>query len=141
MWDKLKNLLIKHEGFKLKPYKCTAGKLTIGIGRNLDDKGIEEDEAFFMLHNDISECEKSLNKFSWFKSLDEVRQCAVMDMVFNLGIARFLLFKQLIQALEIKNYTIAGAEMLDSKWSQQVGQRAKTLSNMMLTGKYPKEIQ
>ena len=37
--------LIEHEGLEQKVYRCTAGKLTIGVGRNLEDKGITEEEA------------------------------------------------------------------------------------------------
>lgn len=50
---KLINDLIRDEGLKLKPYRCTSNKLTIGIGRNLDDNGITEAEARYLLHNDL----------------------------------------------------------------------------------------
>lgn len=51
----LKDMLIRHEGLKLKPYRDTVGKLTIGAGRNLNDLGISEREAMFLLDNDIME--------------------------------------------------------------------------------------
>jgi hypothetical protein len=35
LMNRIKAQLIRHEGLRLKPYRCTAGKLTIGIGRNL----------------------------------------------------------------------------------------------------------
>jgi lysozyme len=57
---KLTDQLIKHEGLRLKPYHCPAGKLTIGVGRNLEDKGITEEEAVMLLENDIQECLKDL---------------------------------------------------------------------------------
>ena len=37
---RLTSALRRDEGCVLNPYRCTAGKLTIGIGRNLDDVGI-----------------------------------------------------------------------------------------------------
>ncbi len=40
LMNRIKAQLVRHEGLKLKPYRCTAGKLTIGIGRNLDNCGI-----------------------------------------------------------------------------------------------------
>ena len=57
---KLANQLIKHEGLRLTPYRCPAGRLTIGIGRNLEDKGITEKEAVMLLKNDIQECIENL---------------------------------------------------------------------------------
>ena len=54
--------LKQHEGIALKPYKCTAGKITLGCGRNLDDNGISHEEAMFMLQNDIEKCIKELDR-------------------------------------------------------------------------------
>ena len=62
--------LMRHEGFRTKPYRCSAGKLTIGYGRNLDDKGITKAEAFMMLKNDIEEAYLDLiGELPWFHSL------------------------------------------------------------------------
>ena len=41
--------LLLHEGLRLKPYRCTSNKLTIGVGRNLEDKGISKEEAMRLL--------------------------------------------------------------------------------------------
>jgi lysozyme len=136
MSERLKALLMKHEGLKLKPYKCTAGKATIGVGRNLDDVGISQEEAMHLLENDIKRCVLEANKFSWFKGLDDVRQEVVISMIFNLGIYRFKGFKKLIGALMIKDYKEAALEMLDSQWSEQVGKRSFELAKMMETGIY-----
>src|SRR5713101_3726055 len=85
----LKLLLVKHEGLSLKPYRCPAGKLTIGVGRNLDDRGISEDEAAMLLDNDIRFVWKELSRvLPGFTLLDETRQNVLMDMCFNLGTAR-----------------------------------------------------
>lgn len=130
--DALKKQLILHEGLKLTPYRCTADKLTIGVGRNLDDVGITQEEAEFLLDNDILRCCDDLDRnMSWWRDLSEVRQRVLIDMVFNLGISRFMKFQNMIDALANSNYKGAAEEMLDSRWADQVGQRAMRLANAM----------
>lgn len=127
-----------HEGIKLKPYKCTAGKLTIGYGRNLVDRGITHDEAEFLLFNDIhSVCLELKKELPWFESLDDVRQRVLLDMAFNLGINGLLKFKVTLQNIADGKYEKAAANMLASKWAIQVGQRSSRLSTMMGTGLDP----
>lgn len=127
--------LIKHEGLRLKPYKCPAGKLTIGVGRNLEDRGISEEEAMMMLQNDIIACRKECySNFIWFGEMDELRQEVILEMCFNLGITRLKGFKKMLKACELKNYTLASQEMLTSLWARQVGNRAKTLAKIMEKG-------
>lgn len=132
----LKQRLLKHEGIKLKPYRCTAGKLSIGIGRNLDDGGITRAEAFYLLENDLKRCEKECSdSFVWFDGLDAVRKGVVIEMVFNLGLKKFLDFKRFMKALTIKDFQTAAQEMLNSRWALQVGTRSARLSQIMKTGK------
>jgi len=132
---RLKETLIKHEGLRLKPYYCTAKKLSIGIGRNLDDVGISKDEALYMLDNDIKKAVIQIkDKFPWFDSLSPVRQEVVVNMVINLGINGFSKFKNTIHFLETSQFKQAAIEMLESLWADQVGERAKELSKMMLEG-------
>lgn len=127
--------LIKHEGLRLKPYKCPAGKLTIGVGRNLEDRGISEEEAMMMLQNDIIACRKECySNFIWYGEMDEVRQEVILEMCFNLGITRLKSFKKMLKACELKNYSLASQEMLTSLWARQVGQRAKNLAKIMEKG-------
>lgn len=129
-------MLQRHEGLRLKPYECTAGKITIGYGRNLEDVGISEIEAMVMLRNDIEQCYDELNVFSWFSDLDQVRQEALVDMLFNLGLPTFLEFKKTLKFVAEGKYSQAAEEMLRSKWANQVGDRAKELAYMMDTGCY-----
>jgi lysozyme len=129
-------MLQRHEGLRLKPYKCTAGKLSIGYGRNLDDMGISEVEAMVLLRHDIERCYDELNVFSWFADLDQVRQEALIDMLFNLGLPTFLEFKKTLKFVAEGKYSQAAEEMLRSKWADQVGDRAKELAYMMDTGCY-----
>ena len=136
----IKDQLIKHEGLRLKPYYCTANKLTIGIGRNLDDVGISEDEALILLENDIIKVQKQAEQFQWFLQLNEERQSVILNMMFNLGLGGFLKFKETIRYLELGQYEQAAIEMLESKWASQVGNRAKELSKIMFSGTIAPEI-
>ena len=136
--DRLRAQLRLHEGYRTKPYKCSSGKLTIGVGRNLDDVGLHDYEIGVMLENDIMEAEDSCqHQFGqeFFASLSEVRQRVLIDMMFNLGNARFAGFKNMITAVEAGNWTRAADEMVDSKWYRQVGTRGERLVKMMRTGK------
>ena len=133
--EKLIDLIIYHEGLELKPYRCTAGHLTIGIGRNLDDRGITEDEARFLCQNDVDIVEQELaRKFPFIVGLDDVRTRVLLDMAFNLGVPRLSAFSNMWAALEEGDYKQAAVEMLDSRWARQVGRRATNLSQMMETG-------
>jgi len=132
--------LKRHEGFRSKPYLCTAGKLTIGYGRNLDDVGISKTEAEQLLKNDIQKCIEQLHaRFPVVERLDTVRFDCLINMCFNLGITRLSKFKKMWAALENNEYKRASEEMLDSKWARQVGVRAQELAYQMLTGKYYKD--
>jgi len=124
--------LVEHEGLEKKVYRCPAGKLTVGVGRNLEDKGITEEEALFLLRNDIAECEDDLRSiFTEYDALDESRKRVLIDMRFNLGPSRFRQFKKLIAAVKEKEFSRAAEEMKDSNWYRQVGKRAETLFKMM----------
>lgn len=130
-----------HEGERLRPYRCTADKLTIGVGRNLEDTGITAEESAYLLGNDIDRFYAAVRReLPWVEKLDEVRQRVLVDMAFNLGIAGLLSFKKTLATIKAGNYEKASAMMLDSKWAMQVGQRADRLSVMMRTGKDPREL-
>ena len=130
-----------HEGERLKLYRCTAGKLTIGVGRNLEDRGITAAESAFLLGNDIDAVWTDVQRaLPWVARLDDVRQRVLLDMAFNLGIVGLLGFKRTLAAIETGQYQQAATMMLDSRWARQVGGRAERLSRMMATGKDPREL-
>lgn len=134
--DKLLKQLDLHEGLELKPYKDTVGKLTIGVGRNLTDRGITKDEAYYLLRNDVAIAITDLDKnLSWWKNLDEIRQRVLADMCFNLGISKLLGFKNTLELIRKGDYETAASAMLNSLWAKQVKGRAIRLANMMRTGK------
>jgi lysozyme len=134
---KIMNILIDDESIELKPYKDVFGNWTIGVGRNLDDTGISYNEAMLMLQNDIERCRREAEAFWWYVNLDDCRRDVVIMMIFNMGIARFRTFTHMIAALEHGDYRTASIEMLQSRWEQQVGDRAHKLATMMASGKYP----
>lgn len=130
-----------HEGIRLKPYRCTAGKLTIGVGRNLEDRGITLAEARMLLANDLTDVRNGLlNALPWVGNLDEVRQRVLIDMAFNLGLQGLLQFERTLGAVKAGEYQRAATMMLQSRWAKQVGQRAERLARMMVTGADPREL-
>lgn len=130
--QELINQLIRHEGLRLKPYRCTAGKLSLGIGRNIDDNGITEAEAIMLLMNDIDRCKWELaTALPWASRLDKLRYNVLINMCFNMGISRLLSFKKMLKALKEGNYDIASLEGMDSRWAKQVGKRADELMLIM----------
>lgn len=135
--QQLIEMIKQHEGLRLKPYKCTADKLTIGYGRNLEDRGITQKEAEVLLINDIYLCYQELECFSWFSDLDNVRQMALVDLCFNMGLPTLLKFRKALAAMAEGLYEKAAEEFLDSKWARQVGaNRSGKLADMIRTGEF-----
>ena len=132
--DLLKKQLERHEGCRLRPYRDTVGKLTIGIGRNLDDVGITRDEADMMLDHDIDRAVKAMETVDEYQALDSIRQTVLVNMCFNLGFHRLMGFRRMWRALRVHDYASAAREMLDSRWATQVGRRAQELAEIMRTG-------
>ena len=152
------NKLIEHEGLVLEVYQDSLGIDTIGIGRNLEDRGISKEEldyldipnmevvyehgitekdARYLALNDIEIVEKELCKaHPCVEELDEVRQLVLMDMAFNMGVPRLKKFVKMWNAIHEGLFDIASTEMLDSRWADQVGRRAIILSNAMKEGSF-----
>jgi len=134
--DKLIKQLKKHEGVELKPYKCTSNKLTIGIGRNLEDVGISEHEAEFLLMNDLDTYMTAAKTYDWYAGLNDARKAVIVNMLFNMGQTNFNKFLKMKQALDVGDYAEAAKQMLDSRWAKQVKGRSAELSKQMETGKW-----
>lgn len=133
--DELRSMLVLHEGLRLHPYKCTSGKTTIGVGRNLDDNGISNDEAMYLLERDIDRVEAELDsRFTWWRQMTPARQAVLADMAFNLGINRLLGFVNTLKFMRDGDYEAAADGMMDSLWARQVGNRAIRLAKMMREG-------
>lgn len=133
--EALSHELEHDEGLRLKLYQDIFGNWTIGVGRNLSGRGISRDEALYLLKNDIVGTLDELDRhLPWWRTLDEVRQRALANMCFNLGIERLLGFKKFLAALKAGNYGIAADEMAHSKWDGEVGARAYRLEAAMRSG-------
>jgi len=139
-------------------YQDTLGIDTIGVGRNLIDRGISKEEldhmdipnmdviyefginendAKYLLENDIEIVEKELcAAHPCVEELDSVRQLVLMDMAFNMGVPRLKKFVKMWNAIHEGMFYIAAEEMLDSRWATQVGRRADILSNAMKEGSF-----
>lgn len=135
--SKLSDMLIAHEGLELKPYHDSRGRLTIGVGRCLDEVGISKSEALLLLDHDILRATQEAQTYHWFWELNEPRQDVVISMIFNLGADGFYKFSRLISALERSAYPAASLEMLNSDWAKEVGSRARDLASIMSSGEYP----
>ena len=131
----LRKELSRDEDRRAKPYIDTVGKTTIGVGRNLDDVGLRADEIDLMLTNDIAAAVADLDRsLPWWRGLSDARRRVMANMAFNLGIGRLLGFKNMLAATSAGRYGEAAAEMLNSKWAKQVGDRAIRLATMMKAG-------
>lgn len=130
----IKDQLILHEKLTLKPYIDTVGKITIGVGRNLTDRGIKMTLALDWLDEDIAEAEKDLVTFPWYEKLDPIRKKVLIDMRFNLGPYRFRGFKNTLKAVSEGRWEDASKGMLSSLWARQTKSRAIRLAKMMKDG-------
>jgi len=131
-----KQSLKKHEGEKKKgdrhiAYKCSADKTTLAWGRNIDDRGLSEQEAEILLNNDIVECIQDLSTFSYFNTLNDYQKAALIDLRFNLGAAGYRSFKMMGKALEIGDFTEAAYQVMHSKYADQVGKRADDIAEWL----------
>ena len=133
----LKAQLIRDEGLRLKVYADSLGHPTIGYGRALDTKGISQREAEMLLEHDIADaCAEVDAAFPWATALDDVRRAVLQNMAHNLGIAGLKGFAKMLEAAERGDYDRAAAEMMDSRWAQQVGPRAHRLARQMQLGEW-----
>ena len=133
----LRDQLTRDEGIRLAPYRDTVGKLTIGCGRNLDDKGITRDEALYLLENDIAEVTLQVSRaFPWAGFLNDARRGVLINMAFNMGIERLKTFKNMLAAMDIGDWPTAADELMDSKYAKQVGERAARLRTQLITGDF-----
>ena len=150
--------LVKHEGLRLQVYQDTLGIDTIGIGRNLKDRGISKEEldeldiptidhvyeygiteadAMLLAENDVQIVEEELLRaHPCVEDLDAVRQLVLVDMAFNMGVPRLCKFKKMWAAIEAKDFPTAAKEMLDSRWANQVKSRSTKLAHAMHHGEF-----
>lgn len=130
--SKISEILEKHEGYRQFIYRDSLGIETIGIGRNLKNRGVTRAEALYLLENDIQDFTKQLrNRLYWFDSIHPDAQMVLIDMAFNMGLAGLLTFHDTLEHIKNENYKAASGTMLQSKWAKQVGVRALELSDIL----------
>lgn len=160
--------LMVNEGCKLKSYRDTVGKLTIGIGRNLDDNPltieeqcyvghncrtlfISNDQAAYLCRNDLKKVRTDLDReLPWWRDLNPDRQYVMIDLCFNMGIGnrqkktKLLSFSNTLDLIARGYYEKAADNLLKSKYAKQVGIRAERNAYALRTGEYlinpPKEV-
>jgi lysozyme len=150
--------LIAHEGMVLTVYQDTLGIDTIGIGRNLEDRGISQEEldhmdiphidlvyehgitesdARYLAENDVQIVERELlAAHPCVDRLDAVRQLILVDMAYNMGVPRLCKFVKMWHAIHNEKFDDAAKEMLDSRWANQVKSRSTKLANAMHNGAF-----
>ena len=117
-----------NEGFRSKPYKCTEGVLTIGIGFTY----LTEEESLHILTGRVSKLHlKLVDDLDWYKTMPPEVQGVIIEMCFQMGFAGFCKFKKTISHLKEKEFKNAAEEMLDSLWARQTASRAKRLSEIV----------
>jgi len=123
--DQIVMMLRRHEGLRLHPYYCSENKITLGIGRNLEDRGITEEEALFLLNNDIKAVQEELTK-NWgvWRTFPEKARLVCIDMTFQMGITGFMSFIETRKLMELGKWLEASEEVLRSRYAIQTPNRA-----------------
>lgn len=149
MIARLKEMLTRHEGKSLKPYRCPKGKPTIGIGHNIDAKGLPQAiDAYLSRKGSITEsmCNEILaadisnayadciRLYPAFNSFSEARQCALIDFMFNVGPGTAATFKNTNRSINSFDWERAAQGFEHSDWYIQVGDRAPEIVSMIREG-------
>lgn len=132
----LNEQLRRDESEKNLPYTDTAGKITIGVGFNLTDVGLQDDEIDFILKNRIVQVQGKLSIYLWYAGLDGVRRGAIENMAYNMGVGTLLHFPSMIHYLSVSDWANAAVQMRNSLWATQVGPRAERLARQIETGEW-----
>ena len=123
--------IIKHEGFRAKPYPdIIHGWKVPTFGHGLTY--ITSDESRKLVENRVTRIMHKLDlRLSVYRKLPNAAQDVLIEMAYQMGVARLLKFKNTIKALEQQNYRTAAAEMLDSQWATQTPKRAQDLAKII----------
>jgi lysozyme len=133
--DQLLHDLKRDEGFRDRPYRDSAGVLTVGYGWNMETRPMRESEATARLSNDRDHAIRELARaFPWFEALSDNRRRALANMAFNLGLSRLRSFRKMLKALAEEDFETAANEALNSRWAEQVGNRADRIATLIRSG-------
>ncbi len=113
------------------------GHPTIGYGRNLAGKGIDDEEADALLAADLVDVEEAARGFiggpTW-AALNDARRAVLMDMAM-MGAAKLYGFVRLRAAIQRQDWRAAAAEIEDSAYFRQVKGRGVRNRDIMLSGR------
>lgn len=134
-FDKVIEQLKVDEGYRRNLYKCTANKWTIGIGYNIEDRGLPDEVITQLAYTVLIECYEDLCSIftpEYFRKLPEHKQMALLNMMYNLGKPTFLKFKRFIPAVKEGRWEAARVSALNSLWAKQVGNRARRIADALV---------
>ena len=148
MIDKLAEILTVDEGKRtlcyddatgetIKPGTTVEGNITIGIGRDIQNFGLSEDEIQMLLKNDIKRIIEEARNFPFYEKLNQARKIVILSMLFNLGLTRFNKFIKFKKAVHAQSYDVAAMEMRDSLYYRQLSHRVEKLAVWMDSGTIP----
>tara|TARA_R100001015_G_C4625686_1_gene184308 strand:- start:816 stop:1259 length:444 start_codon:yes stop_codon:yes gene_type:complete len=138
----LKEELTLDEGCEYKIYKDHLGYKTFGIGHlcTKDDPEFDMDIGEEVSEQRVNECflndvqkviDDCYTLYDDFNDLPEDVQLIIANMMFNLGRPRLTKFKGMKLGVDTRDWNKAADEMIDSRWYQQVPNRAKRLVERM----------
>ena len=127
-------------GRPLKRGDTLQGHPTVGVGRNLSERGLSRLEADLLFTHDVLEVTTSvIRAWPWMAALDEARLAVFVSLAFNVGLGGLRGFKRTLAHAQASEWSEAAYEMLDSRWADQVGDRAEQLATMLRLGAWPEE--
>ena len=129
--------LIRDERLVLYPYRDSRGFMTIGVGHNLDARGISERAAIMILDDDIQDTKTALlGKFPWMRDLSPARLGAFINLAFNMGVAGLSEFRKTLRLAESGEWVAASEQLLESLYATQVGDRARRVAQQLKTDEW-----
>lgn len=136
--DQTVKSLKREEGWRSHAYRCSANKLTVAYGRNIDENGglgLTQAEGEMLLRHDVERCMAECRaSFGFFDQLSPGRQSMLVQTCFQLGITSLRKFHKALYALEAGDYEKAAREFADSKWAQDTPARCARMCKLVLDG-------
>ena len=136
--NEIKSQLIIDEGMSLTAYEDTLGNLTVGIGHLVmpsdqieEGQTITQDQCDSFFNKDlqiaIDSCTKAPN--IPYLNQPELVQESLVNMCYNMGVARLAQFITFLNLLHNKNYEAAAMDLMGTLWAKQVPERAQRIAN------------
>lgn len=140
--EKLREELIADEGMRLDVYRCTEGYETVGVGHKIVQGDAEHGKPLGyaiterrmkqLFDLDITVVREDCHRlYEDFSDLPEEAQRIIANMMFNLGLPTMKKFRGMKRCVDERNWSGAADEMVDSRWYEQVTNRANRLVKRM----------